>query len=44
LLTIPPKNGGLFVSGQASPLAVGAHTLVFAMLFAFLRGMYPQYY
>ena len=44
VLTIPPSNGGLFVSGQTSPLAVGAHTLVFAMLFAFLRGMYPQYY
>ena len=44
VLTIPPSNGGLFVSGQTSPLAVGAHTLVFAMLFAFLRGQYPQYY
>jgi hypothetical protein len=44
LLTIPPKNGGLFRSGQSSPMAVGAHTLVFALLFAFLRGKYPQYY
>ena len=44
LLTIPPKNGGLFRSGQSSPMAVGAHTLVFALLFAFLRGQYPQYY
>jgi hypothetical protein len=44
LLTIPPKNGGLFLSGQSSPMAVGAHTLVFALLFAFLRGQYPQYY
>jgi hypothetical protein len=44
LLTIPPKNAGLFLSGQSSAAAVGAHTLVFALLFAFLRGQYPQYY
>lgn len=44
LLTIPPKNGGLLLSGQSSAMAVGAHTLVFALLFAFLRGQYPQYY
>ena len=44
LLTIPPKNAGLFMSGQSSPMAVGAHTLVFALVFAFLRGQYPQYY
>jgi hypothetical protein len=44
VLTIPPKNGGLFMSGQSSPMAVGAHTLVFALLFAFLRGQFPQYY
>lgn len=44
LLTIPPKNGGLLLSGQTSAMAVGAHTLVFALAFAFLRGQYPQYY
>lgn len=44
VLTIPPKNGGLFMSGQTSPAAVGAHTVVFALLFAFLRGQFPQYY
>ena len=44
LLTIPPKNGGLFMSGQTSPAAVGAHTVVFALLFAFLRGQFPRYY
>jgi hypothetical protein len=44
LLTIPPKNGGLFQSGQTSATAVGAHTLVFALLFAFLRGQFPRYY
>jgi hypothetical protein len=44
LLTIPPKNGGLFMSGQSSAMAVGAHTLVFALVFAFLRGQFPKYY
>ena len=44
LLTIPPKNGALLMSGQTSAMAVGAHTLVFALVFAFLRGQYPQYY
>jgi hypothetical protein len=44
LLTIPPKSAGLFMSGQTSPLAVGVHTLVFAMLFAFLRGAFPRAY
>jgi hypothetical protein len=44
LLTIPPKNGGFWMSGQTSPAAVGAHTLVFALVFAFMRGKFPQYY
>ena len=44
VLTLPPKNGGIFMSGQTSPVAVGAHTVVFALVFAFLRGQFPQYY
>lgn len=44
LLTIPPKSGGLFMSGQTSPTAVGAHTLVFAIVFAYLRGAFPRAY
>lgn len=44
LLTLPPKNGGIWMSGQTSPMAVGAHTLVFALVFALLRGQFPQYY
>ena len=44
LLTLPPMNGGVFMSGQTGPVAVGAHTLVFALVFAFLRGQFPQYY
>jgi hypothetical protein len=44
LLTIPPKSAGLFMSGQTSPMAVGAHTLVFSIVFAFLRGAFPRAY
>jgi hypothetical protein len=44
LLTLPPKNGRVWMSGQTSGMAVGAHTLVFALVFAFLRGQFPQYY
>ena len=44
LLTLPPKNGGIWMSRQTSPMAVGAHTVVFALVFAFLRGQFPQYY
>ena len=44
LLTIPPGSGGLFTSGQTSSVAVGAHTLVFAIVFATLRSTFPQYY
>ena len=44
LLTIPPGSKGLFMSGQTSPAAVAVHTLVYAVLFAFLRKQYSQYY
>jgi hypothetical protein len=44
LLTIPPGSGRLFMSGQTSPMAVGVHTLVFAVLFATLRSTFPKYY
>ncbi len=44
LLTIPPGSKGLFMSGQTSPAAVAVHTLVYAVLFAFLRKQFPQYY
>ena len=44
LLTIPPGAKGLFMSGQTSGPAVAVHTLVFALLFALLRGAFPQYY
>jgi hypothetical protein len=44
LLTLPPGSAGIFRSGQTSGAAVGVHTLVFAIAFAFLRSQYPQYY
>lgn len=44
LLTIPPGRRGVFMSGQSSVTAVGVHTLVFALLFSFLRGQFPNYY
>ena len=43
-LTIPPGSGGLFMSGQTSIQSVGVHTLVFALLYAFLRGQFPKVY
>ena len=44
LLTIPPGSRGVFKSGQSSVTAVGVHTLVFALVFSFLRGQFPNYY
>ena len=44
LLTLPPGSGGIFVSGQTSLISIGVHTLVFAVVFAFLRTTFPQYY
>jgi hypothetical protein len=44
LLTIPPGSMGVFRSGQSGPLPVGVHTLVFAIAFATLRSVFPQYY
>lgn len=44
LLTIPPGRKGVFMSGQTSTTAVGVHTIVFALVFSFLRGQFPNYY
>ena len=44
VLTLPPGAKGIFMSGESSPVAVGAHTLVFALVFATLRSTFPQYY
>jgi hypothetical protein len=44
LLTIPPGSGGLFMSGQTSVQSAAVHTLVFALLYAFIRGQFPKFY
>ena len=44
VLTLPPGAKGIFQSGETSGAAVGVHTLVFAIVFAFLRSQFPQYY
>lgn len=44
LLTIPPGSKGLFMSGQSSTSAVAVHTLVYALVFAFLRSTFPKVY
>jgi len=44
LLTLPPGSGGVFMSGQTSVQSAAVHTLVFALLYAFLRGQFPQFY
>jgi hypothetical protein len=41
LVTIPP---GAVMSGQTSLTAIAVHTLVFAVVFAFLRSKFPAFY
>jgi hypothetical protein len=44
LLTLPPGSRGVFRSGQSSLIAVGVHTLVFALVFSFMRKSFAKYY
>ena len=44
LLTVPPGSAGVFMSGQTSPMAVGVHSLLFAVIFATLRTTFSKYY
>ena len=44
LLTLPPSGGPVFLSGQTGLVPVLVHTVVFSILFASLRGVFPQYY
>jgi hypothetical protein len=44
LLTLPPKSGGIFGSGQTSIESVLTHTVVYALVFAILRRQFPQFY
>lgn len=44
LLTLPPGSKGIWMSGQTSLIAVGVHTLVFALVFSFLRKKFASVY
>ena len=44
LLTLPPKSGGIFGSGQTSIESVLTHAVVYALVFAILRRLFPQFY
>lgn len=44
LLTLPPGSRGVFMSGQTSLISVGVHTLVFALVFSFLRKNFARVY
>ena len=44
LLTLPPKSGGVFGSGQTSIESVLTHAVVYALVFAILRRQLPQFY
>jgi hypothetical protein len=44
LLTLPPSSGGIFRSGQTSTQSVVTHAVVYAIVFASLRKLFPSYY
>lgn len=44
LLNIPPIGGKLFMSGRTSIPSILVHTLVFAVLYGFLRASFPSAY
>ena len=44
ILTLPPDGGSIFFSGQTGIVPILVHTAVFSILFASLRGVFPQYY
>jgi len=44
LLTLPPLSKGIFMSGQTSITAVLVHGVVFGVVYAILRRVFPQYY
>ena len=44
ILTLPPGSSGVFFSGQTGIVAVMVHAIVFSILFASLRGLFPRFY
>jgi len=44
VLTLPPGKAGFITTGETNMEAMLSHTLVFAIVFAFLRKTFPQFY
>jgi hypothetical protein len=44
LLTLPPSSGGIFMSRQTSVTAIVVHAIVFTVIFAGLRKVFPKFY
>ena len=44
ILTLPPNGGSIFFSGHTGLVPVMVHTLVFSIVWASLRGFFPQFY
>jgi len=44
ILTLPPGSKGVFFSGQSSTNSVIVHSIVYAIVYAFIRGSFPSYY
>ena len=44
LLTIPAGSKGILMSGQTNVSAILTHALLFAIIFALLRKIFPLYY
>lgn len=44
ILTLPPDGSSVFFSGQTGIIPILVHTLVFSIVWASLRGFFPQFY
>jgi hypothetical protein len=44
LLTIPPSTEGVLLSGQTGIVPVIVHAVIFSILYASLRGIFPRFY
>jgi hypothetical protein len=44
LVTLPPGPGGIFMSRETSTSSIVVHTIVFTVIFATLRKVFPKVY
>jgi len=44
ILSLPPNGSNIFFSGQTGIVPILVHTLVFSIVWASLRGFFPQFY